>query len=172
MQLLIAALLLTSAMPFACARWTNPSKPVSSPEVLIPKPTPETDVLTRPEGWSLPKVSKKTLLRTASVTMKTAQGSNVDVTVAEYRTEEIVREPFASLGMSYGTIRLKSVRAYSTRRGTFAYLITASPEKKKMHDSEVMFSYAFVDSDGDGKFDRLLRRPIDQLESVPEWASR
>ena len=97
--------------------------------------------------------------------------------VRDYQLDdEIVEEPFKTLGRNYGPIKILTVREFVIRDQTFAYLLLAKRGKyeknnEKFQTEGISFTYAFVDEDGDGKFERLLNSPLSDL-MVPDWIDR
>jgi len=125
------------------------------------------------EGWSLPNLYGVKASGTRKERLKDSAGNPLEATIGNFVLDDtFTDEPFRSIGANYGTIKISNVQQFSRNGATFAYLVFAQrtvydPADRTYSGTGITFFYAFVDRDGDGKFETLLR---DAKIVVPEWA--
>ncbi|MCZ2390843.1 MAG: hypothetical protein LC113_07165 [Acidobacteria bacterium] len=128
-------------------------------------------------GWRLPDLEGVKASTTAIEELKSSSGDDVDVATVNYVLDNIFTdEPFSLIGADYGKLALSSVKEFSLNEKVFAYVVFAQRTRPNAvtHSYEgtgTIFFFAFVDRDGDGKFETLLRS-LESNFTVPDWTLR
>ncbi|QQS33237.1 MAG: hypothetical protein IPM50_01250 [Acidobacteriota bacterium] len=137
---------------------------------------PQDDPYIRKDGWKLPDLKSRPIMRKANVDLKDSRGNAVSATVVEYGPNDLVTdEPFRDIDATFGQIKIQSVSRYSVGERVFAYWCVAhsvgvnNRRTKSAKSIGISFVFAFFDKDGDGKFETILKSPQTQL-FVPSWA--
>jgi hypothetical protein len=154
---------------------TQPSQTTAQGAVY---PTDENTYI-RTDGWPVSDFippSSDSLRSPAKRVPGSSEGLNE--TVYEFRSIVETEEPYKTLGLNAGKVRILSIREYDMGGRRFCYEFTVSPVAINVETGAhsivgMKVFYRYYDEDGDGKFETLKLREsnISPLD-MPEWVRR
>ncbi|MCC7307409.1 MAG: hypothetical protein IT173_07575 [Acidobacteria bacterium] len=176
-----AFLFVSSALIVSCGNsaangqrnWKIEPEPSASPGISCQSD----DVCINAEGWRLPSLEGAKASAASKETLKDSSGKNIEVETVNYVLENTsTEEPFNLIGKNFGKLKLSFVRQFSKNEKVFAYVIFAQRTKRddatqSDEGTGTIFFFTFVDRDGDGKFETLVRGQKPEL-TVPDWTLR
>jgi len=174
-------LVISALVAVGCGYRAIESNALQPPQFNRASSTPNNNELkdkyVREEGWQIPVVPASDLKSSSVREGETVSGVAVTITASPYVPEDLfTTEPFATIGdAKYGTIKINLITELTVKKRIFGYVMLAartvkSSESNKLIRSGLGFTFRYLDTDGDGKFETLVfGGPTDK---VPDWVAK
>ena len=156
-------------------RENRATETMSTPRAKIDIEKKSDAIFVNTAGWELPDLTKQNNPTSSKEFLNDEVGNKREVLVTNYVLKNsFTDEPFISIGEDHGRLKINIVREFKTGNNIFAYLLLAQKANSDKETDNIQtiglsFFYAFVDTDGDGKFETLLKNPEKDL-AIPKWA--